>query len=416
MRIVQLKDLSDEEIDNLMDRESIIFEAMQDVSKILEDVQREDDSALIKYTKKFDGADISSLLATEEEFEIAKDSVDSELIKQIEKAASNIKKYHQKQKREDFWMEEFAPGISIGQNIVPLNIVGAYVPGGDFSYPSTALMTIIPAKVAGVEHVVMCTPPKPDGMVNNLTLMAAEIAGVDQVFKVGGAQAIAAMAFGTRTIPRVEKIIGPGNIYVTAAKMLIRDTAEVDFPAGPSEIMILADNTAKAPLVASDIIAQLEHGENSVAILVTSSKKLAAAVQKEIGDEVGDLEKSIILLVKSLAEGVSIVNFYAPEHLELIVSNALDVAKEIKNAGSIFIGNFSPVTAGDYATGTNHVLPTSGYAKILSGLCVDHFTKEISVQMLSKKGLSSIKDVVIDLACAEGLDRHAESIKARFSK
>lgn len=416
MRIVQLKDLSDEEIDNLMDRESIIFEAMQDVSKILEDVQREDDSALIKYTKKFDGADISSLLVTEEEFEIAKDGVDSKLIKQIEKAASNIKKYHQKQKREDFWMEEFAPGISIGQNIVPLNIVGAYVPGGDFPYPSTALMTIIPAKVAGVEHVVMCTPPKPDGMVNNLTLMAAEIAGVDQVFKVGGAQAIAAMAFGTRTIPRVEKIIGPGNIYVTAAKMLIRDTAEVDFPAGPSEIMILADNTAKAPLVASDIIAQLEHGENSVAILVTSSKKLAAAVQKEIGDEVGDLEKSIILLVKSLAEGVSIVNFYAPEHLELIVSNALDVAKEIKNAGSIFIGNFSPVTAGDYATGTNHVLPTSGYAKILSGLCVDHFTKEISVQMLSKKGLSSIKDVVIDLACAEGLDRHAESIKARFSK
>jgi len=416
MKVVQLKDLSGEDIDYIMDRESIIFEAMQDASQILEDVQKEGDDALAKYTKKFDGADISSLLVSEEEIEIAKDGVDPKLVKQIEAAASNISKYHKKQKRDDFWMEDFSPGISIGQSTVPLNAIGAYVPGGDFSYPSTALMTIIPAKVAGVEHVIMCTPPKSDGTINNLTLVAADIAGANQIFKVGGAQAIAAMAFGTKAIQRVEKIVGPGNVYVAAAKMLVRDTVEVDFPAGPSEIMILADSTAKAPLVAIDLIAQLEHGQNSVAILVTSSKKLADAVQKEIGDAIGDLDKSMILLVKSLGEGIDIVNFYAPEHLELITSNALDVAKEIKNAGSISIGNFSPVTAGDYATGTNHVLPTSGYARVLSGMCVDHFTKEIPIQMLTKKGLSSIKDVVIDLACAEGLNKHADSIRARFNK
>ncbi|MDY6965118.1 MAG: histidinol dehydrogenase [Halobacteriota archaeon] len=411
MGIIQLNDLSEEEIDQLMDRESLIFEAMEDVSSILARVPEKGDKALIEYTKKFDGAKLESLRVTEEEMETAKDGVEPKLIKQIEKAAANISSYHKKEKRED-WMEEFAPGISIGQNFVPLSIVGAYVPGGNFSYPSTALMTIIPAKIAGVRHIIMCTPPGSDGTINSLTLVAADIAGADQIFKVGGAQAIAAMAFGTETIPRVEKIVGPGNIYVAAAKELLRDTVEIDFPAGPSEIMILADNTAKAPVVASDMSAQLEHGEHSVAILVTSSKKLAEAVQKEIGD----VENGTILLVKSLSEGISIANFYAPEHIEIMVSGAAEVAKEITNAGSIFIGNFSPVAAGDYATGANHILPTAGYARALSGLSVDHFVKKIPVQMLSKKGLSSIKDCVIDLANAEGLNKHSDSINIRFSK
>ncbi|MDY6931716.1 MAG: histidinol dehydrogenase [Halobacteriota archaeon] len=418
MRIVQLKEMSEEDIDALMDRESPMFEVMEDVSNILAGVQEGGDAKLFDYTKKFDGADIDSVIVYEEDLADAKDRVDPSIVKQIEKAAANLTKYHTKEKEVigDFSMDEFAPGVSIGHSVIPMELVGAYVPGGSHAYPSSALMTVIPAKVAGVSHVIMCTPPGPDGKVNDLTLVAADIAGVDQIFKVGGAQAIAAMAFGTDTIPRVEKIVGPGNIYVAAAKTLVEDTVEIDFPAGPSEVMILGDNTAKAPLVASDMIAQLEHGDNSVAILVTSSKKLAEAVQKEVGDEIPDDSKSLILLVKSLAEGISIINFYAPEHIEMMVSNASEVAKEIRNAGSIFIGNFSPVAVGDYASGTNHVLPTAGYARVVSGLSVDHFVKKIPVQMLTKKGLSNIKDCAIDLANAEGMSKHAESISARFSK
>jgi len=416
MRIVQLKEMSEKDIDELMDRESPMFEVMEDVSDILAGVQEGGDAALVDYTKKFDGVDLDSLMVMEEEMENAKDRVDSALIKQIEKAASNLTKYHTKEKEliGDFAMDVFAPGVSIGHSVIPMELIGAYVPGGAFAYPSTALMTVIPAKIAGVNHVIMCTPPRPDGRVSDLTLVAADIAGVDQIFKVGGAQAIAAMAFGTNTIPRVEKVVGPGNIYVAAAKTLLEDSVEIDFPAGPSEVMILGDNTAKAPLVASDMVAQLEHGDNSVAILVTSSKKLAEAVQKEVGDEIPDDGKSLILLVKSLSEGISIINFYAPEHIEMMVSNASEVAKEIRNAGSIFIGNFSPVAAGDYASGTNHVLPTAGYARVVSGLSVDHFVKKIPVQMLTKKGLSGIKDCVIDLANAEGMSKHAESINVRF--
>jgi histidinol dehydrogenase len=329
----------------------------------------------------------------------------------------NIRAFHEAQLQKD-WMKEFSPGIKLGQRITPLETAGAYVPGGRATYPSTALMTVIPAKVAGVKEVIICTPPKQDGTVDPLTLAAAHIAGADRVFRVGGVQAIAAMAYGTETIPKVDKIVGPGNVYVTAAKMYCG--VAIDFPAGPSEVLIIADDSARADFIASDMIAQAEHDPNAVSILVTPSIELAEKVLQEIEEQLKSanrieiIRKSLenaAILTGSLDECIEFSNKYAPEHLEIMTHE--DILERIMHAGSIFIGQYAPVSAGDYASGTNHVLPTAGYARALSGLNTDHFIKKSSVQVIEKNGLDSISETIIGLAQAEGLWAHANAVKIR---
>lgn len=321
-------------------------------------------------------------------------------------------------------MSEASPGVLVGQKIVPLDSVGAYVPGGRAAYPSSALMSVIPAKVADVPRIVVCTPPKEDGSINPLTLAAADMAGADEIYKLGGAQAIAAMALGTESIERVDKIVGPGNVYVTAAKMLTRGSAEIDFPAGPSEVLILADRTADPGVIAADMIAQGEHDPKSISVLVSLDDLLASAVAEELNIQVESaarfeivklsLDNSAVLVADDMDEAIDFVNAFAPEHLEIITKEPMNVLRSIRHAGSIFLGKYTPVAAGDYASGTNHVLPTSGYARIFSGLNVDHFTKKISLQMITDEGLLGLEDTIITLAEAEGLVGHAESVRRRL--
>jgi histidinol dehydrogenase len=416
MLIKPISELSNEETARLLNRIKM-EDVMEPVSSILKDVKENGDIALRKYTLGFDNASISEIEVLHGEIDSALQSVDKKFISHLKKAASNIRKFHKMQLQKD-WIREFTPGIKLGQRITPLETVGAYVPGGRASYPSTALMTVIPAKVAGVDEVIVCTPPKPDGTVNPLTLAASHIAGADRIFRVGGVQAIAAMAYGTETVPKVDKIVGPGNIYVTAAKMAC-GTA-IDFPAGPSEVLIIADDSARADFIASDMIAQAEHDPNAVSILTTPSKKLAEQVENKMGMQLKcELRTEIIrkslenaaILTGSIDECIEFSNKFAPEHLELMTKK--DILKRIKHAGSIFIGAYAPVSAGDYALGTNHVLPTAGYARIFSGLNIDHFVKKSSVQIIEKKGLEGIRETIIGLAEAEGLFAHANAVRVR---
>lgn len=327
---------------------------------------------------------------------------------------------------DKIWFMQLSPGIELGQKVTALASVGAYVPGGRASYPSTALMTIIPAKVAGVRKVVMCTPPGPDGRVNPLTLAAAKVAGADHVYRVGGVQAIAAMAYGTESVMKVDKIVGPGNVYVTAAKMQIRDMAEIDFPAGPSEVLIIADDSAYPEMIASDMIAQAEHDPQAVSVLVTTSEKLAYKVKEEVLKQAqstlrkeivsSSLKNAAILIADSIEQCVDLSNRFAPEHLEIMTENNNATLENIEHAGSIFVGNYAPVPVGDYASGTNHVLPTAGYARMYSGLNIMHFLKVSSIQRISKEGLATIGDTVISLAEKEGLQAHADAVRVRFSR
>ncbi len=422
----RISELSPEEMDALIHRGGELADVGETVASIISDVRQNGDDALRRYTKKFDGATLDAIEVSAEEVDAAMESVDQALLLHLQFAADNIRKFHQAQMPEGTWFMELAPGIELGQKFTPLASVGAYVPGGRASYPSTALMTIIPAKVAGVKNVVMCTPPGADGRVNPLTLVAARIAGADHIYKVGGVQAIAAMAYGTETVQSVSKIVGPGNVYVTAAKMQVRDKAEIDFPAGPSEVLIIADDTADARMAASDIIAQAEHDPNAVSVLVTTSVQLAEKVYEEVVRQASvairgsiiksSLENAAILLADSMEECINFSNDFAPEHLEIMVSDEGHVLDGIENAGSIFVGNYAPVPAGDYASGTNHVLPTAAYAKVYSGLNIAHFMKCASIQKISKEGLSSLKDAIISIAEKEGLFAHADSIRARFNE
>lgn len=424
MMIKKLEELSDEDLRGLFSREMGIQDVLPQVNEILMDVGAEGDKALLRYTEKFEGAKLESLMVSQEEIAAAYEAIDEKLQDSLMQAAMNIMAFHNEQQKQDLWMTEVSPGVMVGQRIVPLDSVGAYVPGGRATYPSSALMTVIPAKAAGVPRVVVCTPPKADGTIAPLTLVAADIAGADEIYKLGGVQAIAAMAFGTETVARVNKIVGPGNVYVTAAKMLIRGTVEIDFPAGPSEVLIIADRCAEPGVLASDMLAQCEHDPNSVAVLVCVDELLANAVVDEIGIQSKDakraeiiqesLEHSAVLVADTMAEAVDFANAFAPEHLEIIVTDPFSVLRMITNAGSIFLGGFTPVAAGDYASGTNHVLPTSGYARTFSGLNVDHFTKKISVQMITDMGLRSLEETITSLAEAEGLNAHAESVRKRL--
>jgi histidinol dehydrogenase len=424
MLFKKLSDVSEAEMQKLLSRESGLSDVAKTVSTVLSDVRIKGDAALREYTQKFDKVELADFEVSEEEFKKAFSCIDPELLNHLKAAAANIRAFHEAQLPEAIWLMELRPGIVLGQKATALESVGAYAPGGRASYPSTVLMTVIPARVAGVKRVIVCTPPRADGSVHPLTLIAAKVAGADKVFKLGGVQAIGAMAYGTETVRKVDKIVGPGNVFVTSAKMQVRDVTEIDFPAGPSEVLIIADESADAIMAASDIIAQAEHDPNAVSILITTSMTLAEDVQREVRIQAEQtarrsiveaaLENAAILVADSLEQCIGFSNKFAPEHLEIMVSNSDFVLDEIKNAGSIFIGNYAPVPVGDYASGTNHVLPTAGYAKIYSGLNINHFIKYSSIQKISKSGLESLKETVIALAEEEGLKAHADAIRTRF--
>jgi len=440
-RITELSEADKEEMRGELD----IAAVFQVVESIMKDVRERGDAALIEYTERFDGVSLSKneIEVGDEEIKAAESDIDDALKDSILLAADAISAFHTRQKSKS-WFEDFSfagsPGgsrsvnrssssfvargstgnIILGDVFVPLERVGVYVPA---SYFSTALMCVIPAKVAGVPHVIMCTPPRRGGNIDSATLFAAHIAGASRIFRVGGAQAIAALAFGTETIPKVQKIVGPGNIYVTAAKILLRKLTrtEIDFPAGPSEVMIIADDSAPPDLVAADMMAQAEHGKHSKALLLTDSNYLASAVEREIMTAIereimNNCEEQFWILTGSMDECVEFANEYAPEHLEIVVRSPFDVLKKVRNAGSVFIGVFSPVAAGDYATGANHVLPTAGYASVLSGLDVFHFMRRMTVQIISREGLRMLKDAIVRMARAEGMPLHAHSVEARFTR
>ncbi len=400
-------------------RESKVGQVEDTVREIVENVRQNGDKALRELAKKFDHVDLDSIAVTREEIEAAYEQVSPELVEELENAAYNIQRFHEMQKPAGLWLREVEPGITLGVKSTPLERVGCYIPGGRASYPSTVLMTIIPARVAGVDEVIMCTPAP----INPLTLVAADIAGADEIYKSGGAQAIAAMALGTESIEPVQKIVGPGNVFVTGAKMMLRNKVDIDFPAGPSEIGVLADESAVPEYVASDLVAQAEHDPSSASLLVTSDPSLPdkvwAVMEKMIEDAprkeiiTKAMDNSGYIVSEDLDLAIEVMNGIAPEHLSIQVRDPLDVLSKVRNGGSIFIGPYTPVAAGDYASGTNHVLPTAGHAMTCSGLNVAHFMKTSTVQYLTKEGLANIACTIETLAEAEGLFAHKESVKIR---
>ena len=395
------------------------------VSGILADVRENGDKAVFSYTKKFDGADISAenFIVTKEEEKEAYEKVDPALIEVIRKAIVRIRTFHEKERQKSWFMTE--DGMVLGQKVTPLSRVGVYVPGGKAAYPSSVLMNVIPAQVAGVPDIVMCTPPGKDGKVTPTTLVAAKEAGVGTIYKVGGAQAIAAMAFGTESLPKVDKITGPGNIFVALAKKAVYGHVSIDSVAGPSEVTVLADDTANARYVAADLLSQAEHDEMACAILVTTSMRVAEEVSAEIDGFLKELSRSDIirksldnfgriLVADTMEEAVRAVNEIAPEHLELVTRDPFLLMTKIRNAGAIFIGEYSSEPLGDYFAGPNHVLPTNGTAKFFSALSVDDFIKKTSIIYGSREALKALHGDVETFAKAEGLTAHANSIHVRF--
>ncbi len=398
------------------------------VSEILNAVKNDKDQALFAYTKRFDGADISkdNFVVSEAEIREAYELVDDKLLSIIRKAKENIRVYHEKQ-RQYSWFDSKPDGTMLGQKVTALQRVGVYVPGGKAVYPSSVLMNIVPARVAGVEEIIMVTPPGKDGKINPNTLVAAKEAGADKIFKVGGAQAIGALAYGTESIPKVDKIVGPGNIYVALAKKAVYGHVSIDSIAGPSEILVIADEFADPRYVAADLLSQAEHDELASAILVTTSEKLANEVSKQIDIFVEELsrtdimKKSIdnygyILVADTMDDVIDVANEIASEHLEIMTKNPFDVMMKVKNAGAIFIGEYSSEPLGDYFAGPNHVLPTNGTAKFFSPLSVDDFIKKSSIIAYSKEALEAIHSDIEYFAEAEQLTAHANSIKVRFEK
>ena len=398
----------------------------QRVNDIIENVKQNKDRAVFGYTKQFDGFDVTSenVRVTKEEIEEAYTLVDAKLLDVIKKSLVNIRSYHEKQKKYS-WFDSTENGTMLGQKVTPLAAVGVYVPGGKAVYPSSVLMNVVPAKVAGVSRIVMTTPPGKDGKIPASTLVAAHEAGVDEIYKVGGAQAIAALAFGTESIPKVDKITGPGNIYVALAKKAVYGHISIDSVAGPSEILVLADETANPRYVAADLLSQAEHDEMASAILVTTSETLAKNVAAEIEGFLKTLSRAeiiqksldqygFILLADNLEDAIDAVNEIASEHLEIVTKDAFQVMTKIRNAGAIFIGEYSSEPLGDYFAGPNHVLPTNGTAKFFSALSVDDFIKKSSIVYYSREALEPIHKDIIAFAESERLTAHANSIKVRF--
>ena len=394
------------------------------VKDILDDVKLRGDQALYDYNKKFDNVSLSSLQVTEKEIEDAFNRLDKELLEVIRYSHENIVRYHTKQKRNDF-LDKETDGVILGQIINPIEKVGIYVPGGTAAYPSTVLMNAVPAKVAGVEEIVMVTPPNEDGTISDVILAAAKIAGVTKIFKVGGAQAVAALSYGTETIPAVYKIVGPGNIFVAMAKKMVFGEVAIDMVAGPSEVLIISDDSSNPVHIAADLLSQAEHDKLAACILVTTSEELAKLVAVEIESQLAELPRQEIaresinnngriIIAKNIEEAILISNEIAPEHLELAVMDPFALLSKIKNAGSIFLGHNTPEPLGDYLAGPNHTIPTSGTAKFASPLSVDDFIKKSSVIYYSKEALEKVKDKVILFAESEGLTAHANSVRKRF--
>lgn len=396
------------------------------VNQVFEDVQKNGDTAIKKYTKKFDKVAVTSLQVTQEEISIAVEAVSSELKEAIQQAAANIEKFHRAQKTEKVY-QETTPGVVCWQEKRPIEKVGLYIPGGTAPLLSTVLMLAIPAKIAGCQEIILCSPPNFEGKIANEILYTANLCGVTNIFKVGGIQAISGLTFGTETIPKVYKIFGPGNQFVTVAKQLAtKYGVAIDMPAGPSELLVMADDSANASFIASDLLSQAEHGADSQVILVSTSEKLIEDVSKEVEKQLKELprieiatkaiQNSKSILVKNFKQALALINEYAPEHFIVCTNNNDFFIDGILNAGSVFIGNYTPESAGDYASGTNHTLPTNGYSKSYSGVNLDSFTKSITFQEISKKGIQNIGKSIELMALAEGLQAHKNAVSIRLKE
>jgi len=416
-------------------KRTILKRAMLDISSvylemrdIVFDVRDRGDVVTFEHYKKFK-EDISQgdVVVTQEEIDRAYQAIDVDVIEKLKFAAKNIEKFHRAQLEREMWAIEIMDGIMAGRLVRPLDVVGAYVPGRKAFYPSSVLMTIIPAKVADVGKVIACTPPNEGMVASAATLVAADIAGADQIFKIGGPWAVASMAYGTESVPKVDKIVGPGNKYVTASKMIVFGEVDIDSPAGPSEVLILADETADARMTAIDMLSQVEHDEDAAAVLATTDEKLARQVCAIVTKELQNASRkdiiacalennSAVIVALDIQEAIEFCNEYAPEHLQIVTKEPFGILQRIKHAGSIFLGQYAPVPVGDYASGTNHVLPTGQCAKMFGGLSVDDFIKKPTFQYLTKDGLAYLKDAVTTLAEAEGLPMHAQAVRERFDE
>ncbi len=421
IKIIESKDITAEEIIPRYSNRSDVGEIVAD---IIDNVRKNGDEALIEYAKKFDNAEITDLEVSDAEFDEAMSLVDDEFIEIIKAAKENIYEFHKHQLRDNFTVND-KNGVILGQKFMPLRRVGLYVPGGTAAYPSSVLMNCVPAKIAGVGQIVMTTPPSKDGKVNPVFLAAAKIAGVDKVYKSGGAQAVAALCYGTQSIEKVDKIVGPGNVFVAEAKRQVYGMVDIDMIAGPSEILIVADATCESKNVAADLLSQAEHDKNASAILITTSNKLAKDVSDEIEKQLGELlrfeiartsidNNGKIIVVNSISEAIELANAVAPEHFELCVDNPFDYLNDVKNAGSVFLGKNTPEALGDYFAGPNHTLPTSGTARFSSPLSVDDFIKKTQFIYYTPDALSKVSDKVAYFATKEGLTAHAKSATIRF--
>lgn len=426
IRIAKADGVSERELINQLKARSgeIDRKVTSAVTDILNNVKQNGDDAVREYTLKFDGHMPSKFEISREEIDSSPDKCDRDFILALYKAADNIRDFHARQKQQS-WLEPKQNGVILGQRIRGLKRVGVYVPGGTAAYPSSVLMNVIPAKIAGVKEIVMVTPPQKDGTANPDILAAAKIAGVDRVFLMGGAQAVAALAYGTQSVPKVDKIVGPGNIFVATAKKLLYGTVDIDMIAGPSEILIVADKSANPKFLAADLMSQAEHDKMASAILLTTSEETANETAKELSRQMQTLERrdiieqslndfGAIIVCKDISEAVDFANELAPEHLELAVENPMEYIGRVDNAGSVFLGHYSPEPLGDYFAGPNHVLPTSGTARFFSPLSVDSFIKKSSFIYYTEPAFSEAKDDIIKLAETEGLTAHANSIKVRF--
>lgn len=423
--MIKILDYKEVEIKEILTRDNNNDRSVDEiVSGILEDVRTNGDTALLEYCEKFDKAKLSSLEVSQQEIDDTFSSIDPDFIKTLELARDNIEAFHTQQIRKNFVLND-KEGIVLGQKVTPIEKVGLYVPGGTASYPSSVLMNAVPAKLAGVTEIVMATPPNSDGTIAAPILAAAKVAGVTRIFKMGGAQAVAALSYGTESVPKVDKIVGPGNIFVATAKRMVYGTVDIDMIAGPSEILVLADGSCNPRYVAADLLSQAEHDRLASAVLVTDSPELAKAVQAELEVQIPQLSRAEIaresidtngkiILADSMKQAVEISNLIAPEHLEICVDDPFALLNSVKNAGSIFLGKNVPEALGDYFAGPNHTLPTSGTARFSSPLSVDDFVKKSSFIYYTKQALSDVQARVVDFATREGLTAHAKSVSIRF--
>jgi histidinol dehydrogenase len=429
MKILTAQEFEEEMLTQLLNRGKADISSIEaSVKKIVADVREQGDKALLMYTEKFDKVRLtaSKLKVNETEIKEAYKKLEQNQITALKKAGENIASFHKKQLRAK-WTMEIAEGATLGQVIRPIASVGIYVPGGKAAYPSSVLMCAVPAKVARVKKIVICSPPRQDGDINAALLVAADIAGVSAIYRVGGAQAIAAMAYGTSTVPKVDKIVGPGNVFVTAAKLEVSKDVAIDVPAGPSEVLIIADETGNASFIASDLLAQAEHDPQAWAVLITTSKTLATEVKEEVYRQMKTLSRTeiinssiqkrgMLVTVNSIEDAIRYSNMIAPEHLQIQAKNPDKILNKIRNAGAVFLGGYSPVAFGDYSSGLNHVLPTAGYAKIYSGLSSQDFVKTMNFIQCTKEGYNKLKETAVTIAEMEGFDAHAKSVTSREEK